>query len=75
MIKTLEGSLALKLVGNVEGVDLTSVPAMNPNDLYVLLTQDLQKELGLNQYEMRAIIHALQIKGKAKWHLAIKNGK
>lgn len=73
--KNEEGSPALKLVGNVEGVDLTAVPALNPNDIYVLLTSDLQKGLGLNQYEMQAIIHAHQIKGKAKWHLAIKNGK
>ncbi len=73
--KDEEGAPALKLVGDVEGVDMNSVRAFNPNDLYVLLTSDLQKELGLNQYEMQAIIHAHQIKGKAKWHLAIKNGK
>lgn len=73
--KDEEGSPALKLVGNVEGVDLKAVQAFNPNDVYVLLMSDLQNELGLNQYEMRAIIHAHQIKGKPKWHLAIKNGK
>lgn len=73
--KNEEGSPALKLVGNVEGVDLSAVQAFNPNDIYVLLTHELQEALGLNQYEMQAIIHAHQIKGKAKWHLAIKNGK
>lgn len=70
-----DGAPALKLVGDVEGVDLKAVPAMNPNDVYVLLTQDLQKELGLNQYQMQAVLYAHQVKGKAKWHLAIKNGK
>ena len=70
-----EGAPTLKLVGDVEGVDLKAVPALNPNEIYVLLTSDLQKELGLNRYEISAIIHALQIKGKAKWHMAIDNGK
>jgi hypothetical protein len=70
-----EGSPALKLVGDVEGVDLKAVQALNPNDIYVLLTSDLQKELCLNRYEIAAIIHANQIKGKAKWHMAINNGK
>ncbi len=74
--KNEEGSPALKLVGDVEGVDLKEMTAtFNPNDVYVLLTSDIQRELGLNQFEMRAIIYANQIKGKAKWHLAIKNGK
>ena len=73
--KNEEGAPALKLVGDVEGVDLKAVQALNPNDIYILLTSDLQKELGLNQYEMQAIIHAHKIKGKAKWHMAIDNGK
>lgn len=70
-----EGAPALKLVGDVEGVDLTEVATINPNDVYVLLSSQLQEELGLNQFEMRAVIYALKIKGKVKWHLAIPNGK
>lgn len=70
-----EGAPALKLVGDVEGVDLNTVQAFNPNDVYVLLTSQLREELGVNQYEMRAVIYALKIKGKVKWHLAIPNGK
>lgn len=70
-----EGTPALRLVGDVEGVDLKEVTTFNPNDVYVLLSSQLQKELGLNQYEMQAIIYALEIKGKTKWHLAIPNGK
>lgn len=70
-----EGAPALKLVGDVEGVDLKEVATLNPNDVYVLLTSQLRDELGLNQYEMRAVIYALNIKGKVKWHLAIPNGK
>ena len=70
-----EGAPALKLVGDVEGVDVKGLATINPNDIYVLRQTELQKELCLNQYEMQAIIHALHIKGKTKWHLAIDNGK
>lgn len=70
-----EGAPALKLVGDVEGVDMKSLTTINPNDIYVLRQSELQKELCLNQYEMQAIIHALHIKGKPKWHMAIDNGK
>lgn len=70
-----EGAPALRLVGDVEGVDLKEVATINPNDVYVLLSSQLQEELGLNQFEMRAVIYALKIKGKVKWHLAIPNGK
>lgn len=70
-----EGAPALKLVGDVEGVDLKEVTSINPNDIYVLQTVQLQEELHLNKYEMQAVICALKIKGKVKWHLAIPNGK
>lgn len=70
-----EGSLALKLVGDVEGVDLKEVATINPNDIYVYTTAQLQEQLHVNQHEMQAIIYALEIKGKEKWHLAIPSGK
>lgn len=70
-----EGALALKLVGDVEGVDLKEVATINPNDIYVYTTTQLQEQLQLNQHEMQAIIYALEIKGKEKWHLAIRCGK
>jgi hypothetical protein len=70
-----EGTPALKLVGDVEGVDLKEVTAINPNDIYVYQTEQLKEQLHLNKYEMQAILYALQIKGKEKWHLAIPNGK
>lgn len=73
--KSEEGSPALKLVGDVEGIDMKALATINPNDVYVLRQSELQQELGLNQYEMQAIIHAHHIKGKAKWHMAIDNGK
>ena len=69
------GSPALKLVGDVEGVDLKEVTTINPNDIYVLQTAQLQEKLNLNQHEMQAILYTLEIKGKKKWHLAIPNGK
>lgn len=71
-----DGAPALKLVGDVEGVDFKNLTAaINPNDIYVLRLSELQEELGLNRYEMQAIIHAHHIKGKVKWHMAIDNGK
>lgn len=70
-----EGSPALKLVGDLEGVDLKEVTTINPNDVYVLQTAQLQEQLHLNPYEMQAVIYTLKIKGKEKWHLAIPNGK
>lgn len=71
-----DGAPALKLVGDVEGVDFKDLTAtINPNDIYVLRLSELQDELGLNRYEMQAIIHAHHIKGKRKWHMAIDNGK
>lgn len=70
-----EGALALKLVGDVEGVDLKEVATINPNDIYVYTTAQLQEQLQLNQHEMQAIIYAQEIKGKEKWHLGIRCGK
>ena len=70
-----EGAPALRLVGDVEGVDLKEVSALNPNVVYLYTTAQLQDQLHLNQYEMQAVIHTLKIKGKEKWHLAIPNGK
>ena len=69
------GAPALRLVGDVEGVDLKEVTAINPNKIYIYQTSQLQEQLGLNQHEMQAIIYTLEIKGKVKWHLAIPNGK
>lgn len=70
-----EGLPALKLMGDVKGVDLAGAAAINPNDVYIYTTKQLQDKLGINQYEMQSIILALQIKGKKKWHLSIPNGK
>lgn len=70
-----EGMPTLKLVGDVEGVDLDEIATINPNDLYVYLTSQLQEQLNLNQHEMQAIIYTLEIKGKKKWHIAIPSGK
>lgn len=70
-----KGAPALRLVGDVEGVDLKEITTFNPNDVYVLQTSQLREQLNMNQYEMQAILYTLSIKGKKKWHLAIPNGK
>lgn len=73
--KDEEGVPTLKLVGDVEGIDMSKAATINPNDVYVLLMSDLQKELSLNQYQIRAVIYEKNVKGNRMWHLAIKNGK
>ena len=70
-----EESPTLKLVGDMKGIDLAEATAINPNDIYIYTTKQLQDKLRINQYEMQAIILALQIKNKKKWHLSISNGK
>lgn len=70
-----EGAPTLRLVGDVEGVDLKEVATINPNDIYVYTTLQLRKQLSLNQYEIQAVIYAMDVKGKDQWHLAIPNGK
>ena len=70
-----EGTPTLRLVGDMEGVDLKEMTTINPNKVYVYTLTQLQEQLHLNQYQMQAIVFALKIKGKEKWHLAIPSGK
>ncbi len=70
-----EGLPTLKLVGTIDGlVDVDNV-IIDPNVLYPLTTGILQKKLGLNQYEMQAVIYSLDLKNKPKRHMTIMQGE
>lgn len=68
-----EGLPTLRLIGDVEGVDIENVAA-RPDVLYPLTTNDLQKKLNVNSYEIQAILHTLDIKKKTKYHAGISIG-
>ena len=69
-----EGLPTLKLLGNVDGVDMENVAA-KPDVLYPLTTSDLQKELSLNSYEIQAVIFKLKIKNHPEYHAGISMGR
>mgnify|MGYP003314140167 CR=1 FL=1 len=69
-----EGMPTLKLVGNVEGIDMDNVVTADPNITHPLFTKNLQTELGVNSYEIKAIIYSLDLKNKPKRHIEIANG-
>ena len=69
-----EGLPALKLIGTVEGIDESAL-AVRPDSLYPLTTTDVQKRLGLNQYQFQAVAFYSKLKEKDQYHAEIKNGK
>lgn len=69
-----EGLPTLKLIGDVEGVNVEDIAA-KPDVLYPFTTSDLQAKLGLNSYEIQTIIHKLDLKNKPKYHAGISIGK
>lgn len=70
-----EGSPTLKLVGTIEGLVDVNNAIIDPNVAYPLTTRLLQKELGLNQYEMQSVIYSLGLKNKPKRHMLIMQGE
>ena len=69
-----EGCPTLKLVGTIEGLIDVDNAAIDPNAMYPLTTKELQVKLGLNSYQMQAIIFCLDLKNKPKRHTEIKQG-
>lgn len=69
-----EGQPTLKLVGTIEGLIDVDNAAIDPNAMYPLTTKELQLKLGLNSYEMQAVIYSLDLKNKPKRHTEIKQG-
>lgn len=69
-----DGSPTLKLIGTIEGLIDVDNAAIDPNAMYPLTTMQVQEAIGVNQYQMRAIIHSLDLKNKPKRHTEIKQG-
>lgn len=69
-----EGIPTLKLVGTIEGLIDVDNAAIDPNAMYPLTTKQLQDSIKVNQYQMQAIIHCLDLKNKPKRHTEIKQG-
>lgn len=70
-----EGIPTLKLVGSIEGlVDVDNATVIDPNLAFPLTTKQLQESLGVNSYQIQAIIYCLDLKNKPKRHTEIKQG-
>lgn len=70
-----EGLPVLKLIGEIDGFVNSEQVVVNPEMMYPLTTKQVQEKLGVNQYEMQAIIYSLKLKSKPKYHIEITNGK
>ena len=70
-----EGLPVLKLIGGIEGMVDSDNVIVNPEVIYPLTTKQVQDRLGVDQFQMRAIIYALGLKSKPKYHTEISNGK
>ncbi|MDD4685262.1 MAG: putative DNA binding domain-containing protein [Bacteroidales bacterium] len=69
-----EGTPVLRLVGEI--TDIVDSEKFIPTDqLYPLLTKDLQDRLGVNSYDILCVLWQLKIKGDSKYHTEIKLGK
>jgi len=69
-----DGAPTLKLVGEITGVVDTDI-ALPTDSIYPLFTKDLQEKLGLNSYEIQAVLKKLNVKGNSKFHTEIKSDK
>lgn len=69
-----EGSPTLKLIGTIDGLIDVDNAVIDPNAMYPLTTKQLQETIGVNGYQMQAIIFSLDLKNKPKRHTEIKQG-
>lgn len=69
-----EGVPTLKLIGTIEGLVDVDNAIIDPNAMYPLTTKQLQDKIGVNQYQMQAIIYTLGLKEKPKRHTTISQG-
>ncbi len=70
-----EGVPTLKLVGTIDGLIDVEDAIIDTNAVYPLTTKELQSNLGVNSYQMQAIIFALDLKNKPKRHTEIYHGE
>ena len=64
----------LKLVGTIEGLIDVNNAAIDPNAMYPLTTKEVREAINVNNFQMMAIIHCLDLKNKPKRHTEIKQG-
>lgn len=69
------GIPVLKLIGEIDGFVNPEHVVVNPETIYPYTTKQIQERLGINQFEMQAIINCLGLKSKPKYHIEITNGK
>ena len=69
-----EGMPTLKLVGTIEGLIDVNNAAIDPNAMYPLTTKEVREAINVNNFQMMAIIHCLDLKNKPKRHTEIKQG-
>lgn len=68
-----EGLPTLRLIGDVLGVDIDTM-IVKPDTIYPLTTSDLGERLHLNQFQLQAVLFALKVKDKPKYHTEIMHG-
>ena len=57
-----EGLPTLKLIESIDGLIDVNDSVIDTNAVYPLTTKELQEQLGLNFYQMQAIIYSLDLK-------------
>lgn len=70
-----DGLPTLKLVGTIDGLIDVEDSVIDTNAVYPLTTKELQAQLGLNRYQIQAVIHTLDLKNKPKRHTVIYHGE
>ncbi len=70
-----EGLPTLKLIGTIDGLINTEDAVIDTNAVYPLTTKELKNQLGLNQYQIQAVIYALDLKNRPKRHTEIYHGE
>lgn len=69
-----KGAPTLKLIGEITGeVDIANVP--RTDFLYPYRFGDIKDKLGINNFQFRAILWKLRVKGNPKYHTEISAGK
>ncbi|MBI9080455.1 MAG: ATP-binding protein [Pseudodesulfovibrio sp.] len=68
-----EGAPVLRVVGEIEATDAVVVPNLDPDKDYPYFTKAIQKELGLSQYQVVALVWKYDFKGNRKYHFDAKS--
>lgn len=69
-----DGAPALRLIGDITGMVDTEITPTS-DELYPFRFGELKSAFNVNQYQLRAILWKLNVKGNKKYHTSIKTGK